>query len=159
MPRQDGIVSKILFHPGASLCPMTPVPPAAIGTVGESRVMRVPMGDEIRKLLQPLDRGLALSHGHAVSRERLVATALEMVLADPGVHTGHYPTQHNSCATWKHGVQTGVPVDLADQIPRLRYTGEYRQSTGVIVSIAVGDLLKAVHENTTTAWHCCKPLT
>jgi hypothetical protein len=43
-------------------------------------------------------------------------------------------------------VQARIPVDLADQLPALRYTGESRQSAGMLVSIAVTQLLEAAQK-------------
>lgn len=125
-------------------------PPAAMGTAGESRVMSIPMSEDTYKLLQQLDRELALSRRRPVNRVRLVTTALEQVLADPSAYADRYLAQHNAGVTWKRRVQARVPMDLADQLPLLRYTGEHRQSAGMLVSIAVGDLLTSVRDALTT---------
>ena len=121
-------------------------PPAAMGTAGESRILGVPMSEDAYRMLQQLDRDLALSRRRPVNRVRLITLALEQVLADPSKYADRYLEQHNAGVTWKRRVQARVPVDLADQLPLLRYTGEHRQSAGMMVSIAVADLLQGVRD-------------
>jgi len=128
---------------GEALLAQITAPPAAMGTAGESRILSVPMSEDTYRLLQQLDRDLALSRKRPVNRVRLVTTALEQVLANPGNYADRYLEQHNAGVTWKRRVQARVPVELADQLPLLRYTGEHRQSAGMLVSIAVGEMLEA----------------
>lgn len=121
-------------------------PPAAMGTAGESRILGVPMSEDAYRMLQQLDRDLALSRRRPVNRVRLITLALEQVLADPNKYADRYLEQHNAGVTWKRRLQARVPVELADQLPLLRYTGEHRQSAGMMVSIAVADLLQGVRD-------------
>lgn len=118
-------------------------PPAAMGMAQESRLLAVPMTEDAYKLLQHLDRELVLSKRRPVNRVRLLTVALEQVLASPQAFHDRYLAEYQAGASWKRRVQARIPVDLADQLPALRYTGESRQSAGMLVSIAVTQLLEA----------------
>lgn len=118
-------------------------PPAAMGMAQESRLLAVPMTEDAYKLLQHLDRELVLSKRRPVNRVRLLTVALEQVLGSPQAFHDRYLAEYQAGASWKRRVQARIPVDLADQLPALRYTGESRQSAGMLVSIAVTELLEA----------------
>jgi hypothetical protein len=77
-----------------------------------------------------------------VNRQRLVTTAVETALSNPQKYAKRYLQDYNSGTTWKRRVQARIPVDLAAQLPHLRYTGHARQSAGMLVSIAVAELLR-----------------
>lgn len=117
-------------------------PPAAMGTAVESRLLAVPMTEESYRLLQHLDRDLAIARRRPVNRVRLLTLALEQVLADPHSFHDRYLAMYQEGASWKRRVQARIPVTLADELPALRYTGESRQSAGMLVSIAVAALLE-----------------
>ena len=121
-------------------------PPAAMGMAQESRLLAVPMTEDAYKLLQHLDRELVLSKRRPVNRVRLLTVALEQVLASPQAFHDRYLAEYQAGASWKRRVQARIPVDLADQLPALRYTGESRQSAGMLVSIAVTQLLEAAQK-------------
>lgn len=118
-------------------------PPAAMGMAQESRLLAVPMTEDAYRLLQQLDRELVLSRRRPVNRVRLLTVALEQVLQSPQVFHDRYLAEYQAGASWKRRVQARIPVGLADQLPALRYTGESRQSAGMLVSIAVTELLEA----------------
>ena len=127
---------------GAELVEHLTAPPAAMGTAVESKLLTIPVSEEVYGLLQQLDRDLALSTGRPVNRQRLVTTAVETALSNPQKYAKRYLHDYNSGTTWKRRVQARIPVDLAAQLPHLRYTGHARQSAGMLVSIAVAELLK-----------------
>lgn len=116
-------------------------PPAAMGMAAESRLLGVPMTEDAYRLLQQLDRDMALSRRRPVNRVRLLTLALERVLREPRAYHDRYVQMHDSGASWKRRVQARIPVGLADELPALRYTGEFRQSAGMLVSMAVAELL------------------
>ena len=126
---------------GAELVELLTAPPAAMGTAVESKLLTIPVSEEVYGLLQQLDRDLALSTGRPVNRQRLVTTAVETALSSPQKYAKRYLQDYNAGATWKRRVQARIPVDLAAQLPHLRYTGSMRQSAGMLVSIAVAELL------------------
>ena len=113
-----------------------------MGTAVESRLLAVPMTEESYRLLQHLDRDMAIARRRPVNRVRLLTLALEQVLADPHSFHDKYLAMYQEGASWKRRVQARIPVTLADELPALRYTGEARQSAGMLVSIAVAALLE-----------------
>lgn len=114
---------------------------AAMGTAVESRVLGIPMSEAGHQELQLLDRDLAATVKRPINRTRLLTLAVEMVLADPSKYASRYLEQYDAGVTWERRLQARIPVELDDQLPTLRYTGESRQSAGMLVSIAVSDLL------------------
>ena len=127
---------------GEELVELLTAPPAAMGTAVESKLLTIPVSEEVYALLQQLDRYLALSTGRPVNRQRLVTTAVETALSNPQKYAKRYLQDYNAGTTWKRRVQARIPLDLAAQLPHLRYTGSTRQSAGMLVSIAVAELLQ-----------------
>lgn len=127
---------------GAELVDVLTAPPAAMGTAVESKLLTVPVSEEVYRLLQQLDRDLALSTGRPVNRQRLVTAAVEAALSNHQKYAKRYLQDYNAGITWKRRVQARIPLDLAAQLPHLRYTGSTRQSAGMLVSIAVAELLR-----------------
>ena len=127
---------------GAELVELLTAPPAAMGTAGESKLLTIPVSEEVYGLLQQLDRDLALSTGRPINRQRLVSTAVETALGNPQKYAKRYLQDYNAGTTWKRRVQARIPLNLAAQLPHLRYTGSSRQSAGMLVSIAVAELLR-----------------
>ncbi len=124
-------------------------PPAPMGSVGESRLMTVPLTEDTYALMQRLDRDAAMQLGRPINRTRLITKALETVLADPDRYAGEYVTAQQGGTMWKRRTQGRIPTELADKLPTLRYTGSHRQSAGMMVSIALSAYLgKAAHELT-----------
>ncbi len=122
-------------------------PPAPMGSVGESRLMTVPLTEDAYALMQRLDRDAAMQLGRPINRTRLITKALETVLADPDRYASEYVTAQQGGTTWKRRTQGRIPTELADKLPTLRYTGSHRQSAGMMVSIALSACLeKASHE-------------
>ena len=127
---------------GEELVELLTAPPAAMGTAVESKLLTIPVSEQVYALLQQLDRDLALSTGRPVNRQRLVTTAVETALSNPQKYAKRYLQDYNAGTTWKRRVQARIPLDLAAQLPHLRYTGSTRQSAGMLVSIAVAELLQ-----------------
>ena len=145
-------VSRRRVLKGEELVATLTAPPAAMGTAGESKLLTIPVSEEVFAQLQRLDRDLALATGRPVNRQRLIVTAVEAALAHAQKYSKRYLQDYNAGATWKRRVQARIPVDLAAQLPQLRYTGHSRQSAGMLVSIAVAELLHqlaSVQENGT----------
>jgi len=111
--------------------------------------MTVPLTEDAYALMQRLDRDAAIRIGRPINRTRLITKALETVLAEPDRYAGEYLAAQQGGTTWKRRTQGRIPTDLADKLPALRYTGSHRQSSGMMVSIALSDYLeKAAHELT-----------
>ncbi len=124
-------------------------PPAPMGSVGESRLMTVPLTEDAYALMQRLDRDAAMQLGRPINRTRLITKALETVLADPDRYASEYLAAQQGGTMWKRRTQGRIPTELADKLPTLRYTGSHRQSAGMMVSIALGAYLeKAAHDLT-----------
>ncbi len=124
-------------------------PPAPMGSVGESRLMTVPLTEDAYALMQRLDRDAAMQLGRPINRTRLITKALETVLADPDRYASEYVTAQQGGTMWKRRTQGRIPTELADKLPTLRYTGSHRQSAGMMVSIALSAYLeKAGHDLT-----------
>ncbi len=124
-------------------------PPAPMGSVGESRLMTVPLTEDAYALMQRLDRDAAMQLGRPINRTQLITKALETVLADPERYASEYVTAQQGGTMWKRRTQGRIPTELAGMLPTLRYTGSHRQSAGMMVSIALGAYLeKAARELT-----------
>ncbi len=117
-------------------------PPAPMGSVGESRLMTVPLTEDAYALMQRLDRDAAMQLGRPINRTRLITKALETVLADPDRYASEYVTAQQGGTMWKRRTQGRIPTELADKLPTLRYTGSHRQSAGMMVSTALGAYLE-----------------
>ena len=128
--------------PKTSLLDELCAPPAPMGSVGESRLMTVPLTENAYALMQRLDRDAAMHLGRPINRTRLITKALETVLADPNRYAGEYLVAQQGGTTWKRRTQGRIPTDLANKLPALRYTGSHRQSAGMMVSIALGNYLE-----------------
>jgi len=133
--------------PKTSLLDELCAPPAPMGSVGESRLMTVPLTENVYALMQRLDHDAAMHLGRPINRTRLITKALETVLAEPDRYAGEYLAAQQGGTTWKRRTQGRIPTDLADKLPALRYTGSHRQSAGMMVSIALSNYLeKAARE-------------
>ena len=128
--------------PKTSLLDELCAPPAPMGSVGESRLMTVPLTEDAYALMQRLDRDAAMHIGRPINRTRLITKALETVLADPDRYASEYLAAQQGGTTWKRRTQGRIPTDLANKLPALRYTGSHRQSAGMMVSIALGNYLE-----------------
>ncbi len=124
-------------------------PPAPMGSVGESRLMTVPLTEDTYALMQRLDRDAAMHLGRPINRTRLITKALETVLADPDRYASEYVTAQQGGTTWKRRTQGRIPTELANKLPTLRYTGSHRQSAGMMVSIALSAYLEKVGHDLT----------
>jgi len=133
--------------PKTSLLDELCAPPAPMGSVGESRLMTVPLTEDAYALMQRLDRDAAMHLGRPINRTRLITKALETVLAEPDRYASEYLAAQQGGTTWKRRTQGRIPTGLANKLPTLRYTGSHRQSAGMMVSIALSNYLeKAAHE-------------
>ena len=141
---QQRVTAGEATHDGPSLVDELCAPPAPMGTVGESKLITVPVTEEAYALMQRLDRQAALQLGRPINRTRLITKALETVLANPELYAGEYLTAQQSGTTWKRRTQGRIPTELANKLPALRYTGSHRQSAGMMVSIALGEYLEKV---------------
>ena len=123
-------------------------PGAVMGSVGETKSIVVPLTEAAYLQLQRLDRALAMSRRRPVNRVRLLVLAVQRTLADPIAHHQRYVEEYMGGASWDRRIQARIPDQLAAELPSLRYTGESRQSAGMLISVAVGDLLNELESQT-----------